>query len=816
MNIRSASLFILTFIISSVLAVSSCTGAQGAGGNQSVKQWDVFEVELKGPSAGNPFLDVTLSASFTHKDSVIMANGFYDGDGTYRIRFMPHEPGRWSYVTSSNTDELNNISGAFTVGEPSAGEHGPVRVVDTYHFAYADGKRFFPVGTTLYCWTMERYDETLATLKNANINKVRFMPFPHSGNTFPPYNPWQGSVNNWDFDRPNPQFWRFMENAVKELRDMGVQADLIFFHPYESGDRQTWGLGPEQMTATQRENYLKYAVARLAAYHNVWWSMANEYNDIDESTSYWEPLAAVVANADPYGHMHSIHGYPNLHYPGWDNAWVTHISIQSPDVTDISSWREQYQKPVIDDEYQYEGNWKPWGALTGEEATRRIWTATIEGGYATHGESYRPYSFFWKGGTPQRDSFARVSWLSGEVLNNDDKPLPGGLENIDNESAHHDQDYYLYYYGSTPTSEKTYVMPEGMKYKVDVLDTWNMTVTAVDGTYSGTFTISWPEAKYIAVRIYNIDLVKSASSAPKKIPVILDTDIGDDIDDTWALVMLLKSPEFDIKMIIGDNHNSIYRAKIIAKMLEIAGRTDIPIGMAYSTRQEGGNQSEWVKDYDLTSYAGKIYEDGVGALIDIITKFDEKITVIAIGPVTNLAEALKREPSIAEKANFVGMHGSVYLGYGGSEEISAEYNVKVDVEACQRVFAAPWDMVITPLDTCGLVHLSEGNYARVRDSNELLTRALVENYRIWLAETKNEPVRTDENQSSTLFDTVAVYLAFSDALCEMETLGIVVDDEGYTRIKEGAKEMKVATKWKDLNGFEELLAERIVGPVVKP
>jgi hypothetical protein len=64
------------------------------------------------------------------------------------------------------------------------------------------------------------------------------------------------------------------------------------------------------------------------------------------------------------------------------------------------------------------------------------------------------------------------------------------------------EDYYLYYYGSTTTSAKTYIMPEGIKYRVDVLDTWNMTVTELDSTYSGTFTIKWPSSKYIAVRIY--------------------------------------------------------------------------------------------------------------------------------------------------------------------------------------------------------------------------------------------------------------------------------------------------------------------------
>jgi len=316
----------------------------------------------------------------------------------------------------------------------------------------------------------------------------------------------------------------------------------------------------------------------------------------------------------------------------------------------------------------------------------------------------------------------------------------------------------------------------------------------------------------VPLRVYG----KSLPSPSKKIPVILDTDIGDDIDDTWALVMLLKSPEFDIKMVVGDNHNGIYRAKLIAKMLEIAGRTDIPVGMAYSKRQQSGRQSDWVKDYDLKSYPGKIYRDGVGAIIDIIKKSPEEITILAIGPVPNLAEALKRDPSIVENSRFVGMFGSVRFGYDGSKEIDAEYNVRQDIKACQKVFTAPWDMVITPLDTCGLVRLEGDKYTKVRNSNDPVTKALVENYRIWKSKKNNEPIRTDEKASSILFDTVAIYLAFEDDLCKMETLPIFVDDEGYTRVKQGAKKIKVATKWKDLDKFEDLLAERIIAPVVKP
>ena len=85
----------------------------------------------------------------------------------------------------------------------------------------------------------------------------------------------------------------------------------------------------------------------------------------------------------------------------------------------------------------------------------------------------------------------------------------------------------------------------------------------------------------------------------KKIPVILDTDIGGDIDDIWALAMLLNSPEFDIKMILTEEGNTLYRAKIVARMLETAGRTDIPIGVGISTSNEIGYQGDWIKHFDM-------------------------------------------------------------------------------------------------------------------------------------------------------------------------------------------------------------------------
>ena len=100
------------------------------------------------------------------------------------------------------------------------------------------------------------------------------------------------------------------------------------------------------------------------------------------------------------------------------------------------------------------------------------------------------------------------------------------------------------------------------------------------------------------------------------VPVILDTDIGDDIDDTWALAMMLRSPYLDVRLFTGDAGKAVYRSKLIAKMLTIAGRTDVPVGLGIDDMPEGGRaQMPWIEDYNLDDYPGEICADGVDAMI---------------------------------------------------------------------------------------------------------------------------------------------------------------------------------------------------------
>ena len=146
-----------------------------------VEQWGIFELALPGSAEGNPYLDVELTARFAYKHREIEVDGFYDGDGVYRIRFMPDTPGTWRYRTQSNVGSLKGTEGTFTCLPPGPGNHGPVVVSNTYHFAYADGMPYKPVGTTCYAWTHqsdELEERTLATLCGTPFNKLRMCVLP--------------------------------------------------------------------------------------------------------------------------------------------------------------------------------------------------------------------------------------------------------------------------------------------------------------------------------------------------------------------------------------------------------------------------------------------------------------------------------------------------------------------------------------------------------------------------------------------------------------------------------------------------------------
>ena len=133
------------------------------------------------------------------------------------------------------------------------------------------------------------------------------------------------------------------------------------------------------------------------------------------------------------------------------------------------------------------------------------------------------------------------------------------------------------------------------------------------------------------------------------IPIILDTDIGFDVDDVWALVFLLKCPELDVKLITTTTGDTWYRAALVAKILTIAGRTDIPIGVGIPLDYSAPTHEAWLGDFQLSEYPGVVIEDGIGALCETVLNSQEPVSLIGIGPLPNIAAALSRSPTITEQ-----------------------------------------------------------------------------------------------------------------------------------------------------------------------
>jgi hypothetical protein len=473
----------------------------------TIEQWGLFEVALQGPESGNPFQDVEFGACFQFQNRKIEVGGFYDGDGTYRVRFMPDVVGPWRYETLSNVDELAGQEGEFSCVEPTAGNRGPVHVHDTYHFAYADGTPHYSVGTTCYVWNHqveELEEQTLQTLRSAPFNKLRMCVFPKDytyNKNEPRWYPFPKKGDNWDFTRFIPEYFQHLEKRVADLMELGIEADIILLHPYDR-----WGFA--NMDAETDDFYLRYVVRRLAAYRNVWWSMANEYDFMKEKQmSDWDRFFRIVQENDPYQRLRSIH---NGHVVYDQNKpWVTHVSMQDHDLGKTSEWLKQYHKPVIVDECGYEGNIpEGWGNLSARELVHRFWLGTTRGGYVGHGETYRHLddTLWWsKGGVLHGESPARIAFLRGII---EEGPACGFMPSkvqLGSATVEKAGICYLTYFGVSQPIWMPVTLPEGHKFRGEVIDTWEMTITPLQSTLEGKCDIALPGTPYMALRLWVVE-----------------------------------------------------------------------------------------------------------------------------------------------------------------------------------------------------------------------------------------------------------------------------------------------------------------------
>ena len=292
---------------------------------------------------------------------------------------MPSFEEEYSFRLTSNFTE-GEQTGSFTVTPAAPGNHGPVRVCGTYHFAYEDATPYYSIGTTCY-----------------------------------------------DF-------------------------------------------------------YLRYVIARYAAYRNVWWSLANEYDIMTKTTADWERFAAILCREDPVSHLRSIHNC--IHFYDHSRPWVTHASVQRTDnfkTTEYTDeWRRRWNKPVVIDEMVYDGNLeKDWGNINGSSPERFKFLYKILCETPGHGLT-----------AGNNSPFMPISFRSVKA---------------EPEDRRYKGKYFIYYYGFTQPAFASFHIDDETEFQVEILDTWNMTITD-GGVHKGAFRIELPGRQYMAVRLKATDL----------------------------------------------------------------------------------------------------------------------------------------------------------------------------------------------------------------------------------------------------------------------------------------------------------------------
>jgi hypothetical protein len=507
MDRREALKLAVTGVLGSV-GGDALAAPKGMSAATKVERWGVHEIVLHGPTMGNPFLEVEVAAEYSQGARTVRVAGFYDGEGVYRVRWMPDEPGVWHWVSRSEVKALDGARGEFECGAASEGNHGPVGVSETFHFRYADGTRFFPSGTTCYAWVFEseRLQEmTLANLKRSGFNKVRMCVMPKTFDAGEPVrHPFPmgsgGDKGKLDFTRFDPEFFRHFEQRIADLGKLGVEADVILFHPYG----KPWGY--DQMPKEVNERFVRYVVARLGSLRNVWWSLANEYDLLKTwKMEEWDHLFRVVQAADVAGHLRSIHHSGPMY--DYAKPWVTHASLQVYDFDHVPEWKKAWGKPVVFDEVMYEGNLaRRWGNLTGEELTRRFWLVVTAGAYCTHGEviarkdakdGLSADGAVLLGESPERIAFLRKLVYEDGI----------GMEQYEDayyRSAGKKGELYLYYFDFHRPASYVFPLPEGVTFRGELIDPWAMTSTALPGTFTGKSEIELSGRPYQAVRFRKV------------------------------------------------------------------------------------------------------------------------------------------------------------------------------------------------------------------------------------------------------------------------------------------------------------------------
>ena len=509
-----------------------------------------YELSIK---TDNPYEEVTVIFE-DEKGNKTTVKGFAAAKNMIKIRFYPSVAGRYTYNIK---DETGNIyeTGEFICRHSETIQsktydnvkktyqkdiHGIVRAAGT-HFRHDDGTWFKPFGTTVYALThqtKELTDTTMKTLKNSPFNKIRMCLFPKHydyNHNEPEYFAFEKNEDGrFDVTRPCFAFWDDFEERIRELDKMGIQCDLILFHPYDR-----WGFA--DFTLEEAKIYLDYAIRRLASLPNIWWSLANEFDLMKYTKEEWVEIAEFVAQNDPFGHLLSNHNC--IEFWDFDNKDTTHVCLQIKTCDEISGFIRKHGKPVVVDECCYEGNIAyEWGNISAFEMMNKFWMAVAQGGYCTHGETFLSEDeiLWWsRGGVFKGESVPRIAFLK-EIVDMTDEPFTycgyefsreqyeainadpslaendfwravcrtpwdrakGAMLNGKEYAATAGEKIYIKYLERKCAAITDFNLSDKYTYNVELIDAWNMTRETILTGVSGKLKVNLPGKEGMALLAY--------------------------------------------------------------------------------------------------------------------------------------------------------------------------------------------------------------------------------------------------------------------------------------------------------------------------
>jgi len=384
-----------------------------AAQTENVRRWSVLEMVLNSRTHyANPYTDVEITAEFTGPGNVRkIVRGFWDGGWTFKIRFTPTIKGKWTYsVRSIPADTGLAKSGGFEAGGPPAGCHGFLRrdLRHPYHFIYDDGTRFFLFGQTYYNLlgrTEANWKASIDGTASRGINKIRMYVEPEQ------LDKKTKSLPVFNRSTPDLERYRKFDRIIEYMLTGGIIADLIVFD-------DNFG------TQDEDERFLRYVLARYAAYPNVVWTLVNEWNYRPKPRNYWNVMGQIVRCEDPWmeeaGFFRplSTHQQTRINFQFFDQSWPVHAIIQygvrNKDKDLDDEWKNTgktkyrhgdewgnagilfnrgHAMPVVNDEYGYIGEPRDESAVPVDTLTRIkhrniIWGIYIAGGYGSAGDKY--------------------------------------------------------------------------------------------------------------------------------------------------------------------------------------------------------------------------------------------------------------------------------------------------------------------------------------------------------------------------------------------------------------------------------------------